>query len=625
MPVSYQIIPEHLYPHQMVQINDNTEVSATYSADADTNALLCVFTSPKGRDSAVRTISTGASGFVKEFGMGSYANYGQPLLNAYAAAASGSATLHCLRVVADDASYANSTLVAKYKVNDEGVLSVKFINKGSDEELTLIDELEDCCSVDKAEDDQGYKSVKLFTVAYAGKGTYGKNIRWRIRNDSGSDKQNDYKNYSFDIYQYEDILVLSESFSVVFVEDAIYSGQSLSAGDVVNDIESGSNLVKFVVNYDGFKAIYDAYKEANPDTEYTIENFDVLLGIDKTTKEAIENYEIEPEDLEETEGNSSAIAITSTSGVPLLGGEDGALALDADPDTRSKMLKSLYTRAFSGDIDPLIKSKNRFPTTFILDADYEVETKLALASLATTRGDCMAMLDCGLKITTKSSVLSYIDANLGDFINSRLHTIEPYCMKVRDPYTQKTITVTSTYWLARTYPVHITNWGGKHKPLAGNTFGILDGYVKGSVYPVFDEDLDSEMMDKLADKHINFAKFNPNQDIVRAMQDTRQSKLTNLSEQNNMLIVLDVKRDAEKLASQIEYEFSEASDIGRFNAALTTITDKYSFAQVRSISAHFEKNTWEAEHKIIHLYIEMVHKDLVRTTIIEIDVNRSEE
>ena len=31
MPVGYQIIPEHSYPHVMTQINDNTIVTSNYS------------------------------------------------------------------------------------------------------------------------------------------------------------------------------------------------------------------------------------------------------------------------------------------------------------------------------------------------------------------------------------------------------------------------------------------------------------------------------------------------------------------------------------------------------------------------------------------------------------------
>jgi len=56
---------------------------------------------------------------------------------------------------------------------------------------------------------------------------------------------------------------------------------------------------------------------------------------------------------------------------------------------------------------------------------------------------------------------------------------------------------------------------------------------------------------------------------------------------------------------------------------MSSLADKYANAQVRSIGAYFDKNAWEAERGILHLYVEMVHKDLVKTTIIEIDVNRS--
>ena len=143
------------------------------------------------------------------------------------------------------------------------------------------------------------------------------------------------------------------------------------------------------------------------------------------------------------------------------------------------------------------------------------------------------------------------------------------------------------------------------------------------MYPIFDEDLDGELMDELADKHCNIAKYNQNQVVVRAMQNTSQTRWTNLTEQNNVLVLLDVKRACERLCAQFEYDFSEAEDIARFNVAVTAITEQFAGSQVRSISAHFDKSDWEAERGILHLYVEMVHKDLVKTTIIEIDVNRS--
>lgn len=629
MPVSYQIIPEHVYPHQHVQINDNTEVSRTYSSvSSEVTALLCVFASPKGRDNKVLTIEDGSQGFVNEYGIGPFSLYGQPLMNAYAAAMSGACTLHCMRVTPEDASYSNVTLIAKYKVDagddDQNKLTIMYYAKSSNGELSTLDDLDTCCTVSGTPDEGGFTSVKLLTVGCLGKGVYGKNLRFRITSDRTSDKDNDFKNYFFGVYDNTNGMIQKEQFNVVFNSDATYSNVSLFAEDVINDSASGSTQLKVASFDEGFKALYDAYKTVNPDCTLSCAEFDPFFGLDKNTRTALPNLDIKSDaDADPAAAGETAISVSSTTGVALLGGSDGSLAADADPTERQEALNNLYLSAYNGTLDPQIKSKNRFPTTFIMDANFTKDIKLAIANLAIKRGDCMAMLDCGTGITTKASVKAYVDENFGSSVNNRVVCIEPYCMKVRDPYTSKAVTVTSTYWLSSRYPVHIQEWNGKHRPLAGNTFGIIDGYIRDSVYPVFDEDLDSTVMDELAEAHINFAKYNANQVVVRAMQDTKQTKQTNLSEQNNVLILLDIKRDCERLCAAYEYDFSEPTDIARFNTDVEIIAARYRDAQVRSINAYFDKNNWESERNILHLYVEMVHKDLVKITIIEIDVNRS--
>lgn len=626
MPKAYQIIPTGslLRPKIETHINDNTEVVDTYSYGGGTvTSGLFVFSSPKGRDREVITIKNGLAEFMNEYGLGAFSVYGQPLLNAYAAAkaaTTSNATLHCLRVTAEDAAYSTATLIAKYKVAD-GAMSVQYVVKPSDTDVTDLADLETCCTVSSEEDASGYTAVKLFTIAYRGRGVYGKNLRFRITTDKATDKNNDYKNYNFQVYRNEDLLEQVENFSVTFVPDAVYSGASVYAEDVVNDSTSGSSYVMLYVNPEGFETLYNAYLTAQPDTTFTLNDFDALLGIDKYTRNAIEGLTIEAaSEITPAEGET-AVDLSVSAGIALMGGSDGSLAEDnAD---RQTVLNALYRKAFNAEIDENIKSKNRYPTTFIFDANFDINTKLAILALATQRTDCVAMLDFGLNITTKASVGSYYDANFDGVIDTRICSLEPYCMKVRDPYSQKTVTVTSTYWLASEYFTHINNWNGKHRPLAGNRFGIISGHINNSIYPVFDDDLDATMMDDLAEKHCNIAKYNQNQVVVRSMQNTAQSKMTALSELNNVLILLDIKRDCERLCAQFEYDFSEAEDIARFNVAVSTVTDKYAAAQVRSISAYFDKSDWEAERGILHLYVEMVHKDLVKTTIIEIDVNRS--
>ena len=95
MPVPYQIIPEGslLRPKVVTYINDNTEVVNDYATGGGiVTSALCVFASPKGRDRQIITIENGLSEFMDEFGLGPFAVYGQPLLNAYAACRAATTT-----------------------------------------------------------------------------------------------------------------------------------------------------------------------------------------------------------------------------------------------------------------------------------------------------------------------------------------------------------------------------------------------------------------------------------------------------------------------------------------------------------------------------------------------------
>ena len=620
MPRSSQIIPEHRFPHQVVVINDNTMVTETPSSSSGDTNMLFVFASPRGKDRELLTIDTGLAGFIKEYGgLAPFSLYGQPYLNAYNVAATGAATLHCLRVTADDATYAVSNLVAKYKIDDTtNKMIVKFEEGGVDTDFQFTDAamLDSSLTAPADVDADGFTTVKIMSVMYKGRGSWGKNVAYRIINNATYDKENDYKNYVLEVYTKESGLSREEEFPVVFNENAVVNGVSYFADAVVNDEDSGSDYVQILTYADGIKAIVDAYNAANTASTLTVGNFDIFFGMDKTTKKAIENYEVDT-------ATAGTIAVNSTTCISLTGGSDGSLDANAPADTYKTALESAYLKAWTGEYDPYIKSKNKYPTNFIFDANYPIDSKKAIATLAATRKDCVAILDIGTSVITKSGVLDYVNENLASYVSNRVQTIEAYAFKVKDPYNMKVVTVTSTYWMAPAYANHIASYGGKHVPMAGNVYGVIDGYIKNSIYPVFDEDLDADMMDELVDNNINFARLNCNQEYIRAIQNTRNDIVSNLTELNNVLVLLDIKRDCERLCTTIEYNFSEPTDIERFNTACETILLSYQDAQVRSISAHFDKNDWEAERGIIHLYVEMVHKDLVKTSIIEIDVNRS--
>lgn len=618
MPRASQIIPEHLYPHQHVVINDNTVVNPTVPSDAGDINYLFVFASPKGEDGVVKTIKGGLKEFKKEYGLGPFSMFGQPLLNAYAAFSTGYITGHCLRVAAKNATYANATLCAKYKTDDGG-MQIQLVAMPSTADLTDLELLNEAYTPEPGADVDGWKTVKLFALAYKGKGSYGNNVRFRITNNAGSDKENDYKNYCFEEYIHEDgVSEKNNDFSIAFSEYAKYSGVSIFADAVIMNINgSGSDLIKFVSFPESFVELFNAYKTVVPDTILTADTFDPLLGINKYDKSAITKLTIDTV----TEG---VAAVNSLSGIALTGGDDGDLASTIDATTRTETLNKLYLEAFEGSIDPAVASTKRFPTNFIMDANFDIETKIAIAALGAKRQDCAVVLDCGLGITTKASIATYVLNNLDPYVLERTHTIEAYACKITDPYSDKTVKVTGTYLMAMNYPGHIMANGGGHKhvPMAGNNYGKLSGYIQGTLYPVFEEELDSEMMDELCENRINFCVLNDNQEVVRATQTTRQTKQSVLSEMNAVLVLLDVRRDCKKICTKFDFDFADPNDIAKFNQVAADTLGFYKDQMVNKIEAKFAQNKWEAERNIVHLYVQMVERKIVKTFIIEIDVNR---
>lgn len=621
MPQAGQIIPSHLFPHEMVVVNDNTQWTPYLNDDADeSNKMLFVFASPMGEDGVIKTIEGGISDFVAKYGQGPFSLYGQPYLNAYNAFSTGNIVGHCLRVSAENANYSSSVVVALYKIDESNKMIVKFKTRTPVSPLTDLDDIDNLYTspsgvLPEGDPDAGFSEVKLFTVAALGKGSYGRKIHYSISTNTGSDKENDYKNYFFKVYENFNSFVQKEAYSVCFDEDALVNDTALFVDGVVCDPDTGSSRIKISTNVEGFQTLVKAYNDANVDSTFTLADFDVLLGINKYTRSAITNYEIDTT-------SSDVVVFNSVTGIALEGGDDGDLGEGVDPTTRAAALNAAYLRAFTGETDPMIKSKNKFPANLILDANFSAEVKQAIAALTEARGDCMCVLDCGTGIKSKMSPITYVKNNLDSYARNRNEMIDAICGTVRDPYSKKLVTVTDTALLASAYPNNWAEFGGKHVPLAGNNYGVLNGYIKNSIYPVYDEDIDATLMDELCENRINFARINSVQNIIRATQTTRQTINSNLSEASNVFVLLDIKRDCEALCAEYQYNFSEAEDIARFNKDVETVLSKYESSQVRKIEASFDKNDWEAERGILHLYVAFEHKDLVKTTIIEIDVNR---
>lgn len=629
MPRPYQIILKNNFPTEEVFVNDNTVVAnqQTEVMSSDTSYLIAL-ACPKGKDGVIQTIH-GQGEFLDKIGLGPSSLYGQPMLTAYALACTGRATLHLLPLKPADAKYASVHVCAAYKVSEANEMTVRFYAKNSDTELTNIDALETAYTPSLDPDTDGFTEVKLFSIACLGRGKYGDAYQFRIDKMAQADRENNFKNYTFEIYENEGGSTLKEAFQVCFTENAVIGTTSYYADSVLNALKNGSDYVKFVSYPDGFQTLADAYatcietwNEANPDTPYTvftIDDIDLLLGCDKYNKQkplALYTIDTTAEGTINLQGSADGSPSFSLSG-----GSDGSLSASTTKSDRDKTLNDLYLKAYTGEIDPLIYSKNKFPTNILPDCNFNSDIKAALHALGEKRGDCVTLFDAGTNIHAHTNVITAV-ADLCGSMTGTYESVDAYCGKVRDPYNQKIVTVTSVYALCILYANQFYNIGGKYVSVADNDWGNLeDVFIQDTIYPIFDEDIHEEIMNDLIDEHINFARVNALNEVHRSTQDTRQPQKSVLSELSNAFLVKDVKRAMERLAAKNRYEFCEPEEIQRFNDDAARVCDRFS-GQVKSISAAYSQNDYESLYNIIHLYVELACRNITKSTIIEIDVNR---
>lgn len=659
-------LPSHLYPNIETRINDNS--IRTYTTNTDGNyKMLAVSLTPKGKDRQIITVNKGIDQYDEMFGVGPCSIYGQAHLNARAAAATGKVTLQVLRLTAEDSTYANVHIYVHYRVTDvvtaaDGEeeaeaptakkLQVMFTTATSS-----IADLKDLSSSAPAVDTinsevtavagEGWTTLHFMSVAYVGRGKCGNNFSIRMTNHARSDKTSAYKNYYLGVFEGTS---QKEEARVTLYPEAMVGSNSIYIENVVNDEDTGegSSLINIYVNDTVLPSIFSAYKQyVDPNTTLTEQTFDPILGINKTlaasvstslyaynTDVSISGYEI----LDNAE--LKTVQLNAALGIKLGAGSDGAFDTtnpSITAEQRQEAINAQFVKAFQGEIDRKILSKYRCPLDFALDANFDYDTvKPALAAFTSRRAqDFRTYFDLNTDLVTRTD--AYESASGFDsIINEYTMSIDAYYGKIKDPYNKKVITVTSTYNLAINLPLHWDKYGGKHIPYAGPKYAVIDAYIKNSIYPVYDDTIDQDVLDKLVDAHVNYAAIDPKGNIVRATQTTRYNGIegeaafaesedytvSNLSEENNVLIALDIKKDVEKLVCTYEYNFNETSEINSFNRDLATLTNRYAAAQVHSITAKFERTTAEAELGVLHLYIAVENKPLIKYIQVDIDINR---
>lgn len=370
-------------------------------------------------------------------------------------------------------------------------------------------------------------------------------------------------------------------------------------------------------------AAYDPDEEID-DMIYTMETWDVF-GYNKFTQDWDEFFEYD--------GGTEAIEILSIEGIAMEAGHDGSFSkngtvLNSVDDegnqivvtdaTREAALEQAYLLAFQGGLDKTIMSKRRAPIDLMLDANYPVAVKKAMVALALNRYDAACHLDTNL-INNVDDLETFYTQSLSG-LNERIVSFDAHMFRTTDPITGKIIPATITLWLASKYPQHF-NVYGNHTPMAGEEYGLMYGFQKNSIKPVIDAD-DEDVKELLYDKlHMNYVECIAENRFMRGTQETSQNFWSDLSEENNMLVLLEVKRKIERLAASHRYRWSDPDDLRLFKEDCKEIFSSYQGTKCRTLDIEVSSNAWETTRYITHIYLAIVFRTFQKRAIIEIDVN----
>lgn len=610
MVINGKNMVDYDHPFNVTIINDNSVTPSTVNSVPDRVNYMSVFIGGKGRDNKLLK-KTSQSDFIKEYGKPNALLYGQPILNAYASIVDQYSHSYCMRVMPTDACYSNLIVLAKYKVNVD-VLDVKIVSKSiadlkdAKQFQSLVDQ-----ESNSVEDEAGYKTVPLFGIKSLGRGRYGNSFRIRLTNVFTKKKGLPYRTYKLELLDVEEGNTVVETFEGCLY-DQVLSSYSLLLSDVLDGDLNGSERVSLYVNENAFEEIHKVYATLFSEPEdiagmpdYKI--FDPIFGVnnDKSTQPKLN---IIRED--------DYVALDRLDGVSLAGGTEGALENPGDDKSVEEVIEDLYIKAFSGELDKAILSPRRIPVKFILDAGYPLNVKKQIVQLGLKRYDALIHLDAGL-LTTHDEAILFGEETLD--LNYRIVSKSYQHYEIRDPFMGKRVPVTMTYDLACNLARHIETYGSS-TPYTGEAYATLKGAIKGSLVPVLDES-DEDLKERLYDLKLNYYEAVAENVFARATQQTAQDLESDLSEESNMLITLEIKDIAERETIARRYNFAEPSDRQLFTEILNERIKPLKDV-VRSIEVYYDMSSAEEVKSTIHCYIGVTFRTLAKSSIVEINVNK---
>ena len=608
-----------MYPTSIFEIIDDSNTLAVASAESVQPLFMLGFSSEKGPED-LRIVK--ADTFNKLYGDDiSFAKHGQPLLQAANIIKNGG-TLLAKRVVADDATLANTAIIAKVKsvevqkVNAQGQplytdsITQQETTKESGNTPIMITTAKvtyEAKSVSSAKklatvittienetDLEGEVDTTfvypLFVLSDNGRGA--SNKRFRIAPDYNTSKYADYMTYVFYTIEKNKIV---ESFTFTMNPDIIEAGVNRS---IENVIKLSSNQLEGKLFESNLYAFIEKISEISGNDIDFCTNNDLLFGRDRKGNSI-------PAVLVDLDTGAN---LSYSYGLDLKHGTNGAFGTAPfGTEAYKEKLIELFDGTFSNEIYDI----DNYKIDLIVDANYPDDVKRAIESFADFREDFVYLRDMGLNNKTIEDIL----ANNAQNTKSRYSATYCTCYDIIDPYTKKQIPVTIGYSLSRLLIEHFKN--GRTRPLAGQLYNMtipeaIEGTVNflPKITPAYNQ---KEM---LYEERINYASYF---DGVLTLETlfTSQEKDSQFSYINNVLAIQEVIKAIRTRCPKTRYSFIDNEDLEKYKEDVETVLNKYiaNFLQLKLV---YTKDETMLSNKIFYATLQVKFRNFVQTEYFKI-------
>lgn len=247
---------------------------------------------------------------------------------------------------------------------------------------------------------------------------------------------------------------------------------------------------------------------------------------------------------------------------------------------------------------------------------------------------CSLYLDCGL-IGLRNIGINYELADIIDnmeYFDGRQTSVDLGFYEIYDPKTSKKINVTVGFLLAKKLIPHIMTHG-LNKPFTNNyaqmqaiqrdkSLIVQGEMIRGSFRPDIDL-IDWDVKEKLYKSRINYyLTTDEGRTIQRAVQNTRQMDASALLEENNVRVLNTLKKGLEKACRGYLYEWNEPTVRKGYTDAQMEVYRPWIGTMVQDLDIYFDANEWEQERMIMHCYVTVKFRDIVKRITLEINIRR---